>query len=1033
MAAASSSSTSSQLKNQEVFINFRGKDIRDGFLSFLFESLKQKGIDTFKDENLQKGAEITPALKRTIQESYISIVIFSENYADSPWCLDELVVINECRERSGQIVLPVFYRIDPTDVQELTGPFAKALARLLQDHSDSSRNFVGWCHALKTISNDLSGWVSNEIKNDRLLVERIVDCVWEILSHMPSSTSYEDKLVGIDWRAEEVKLLLDIKANDRRSVGIWGMAGIGKTTLAGEVFTQIMAKFDAHYFVSNVKEQIRKKTAIVVRDKIIRALLGDENLKLGTPCLDTWIVRRLRRKKVLIGFDDVDDPKELDDLVGDCCLYREGSRIIITSTDKQVLQSVCEEEHIYEAQKLMDHEALQLFSLHAFHQNDPKEGYVELSKEVITYAEGNPLGITVLGSSLYRKKIEDWESQLLKLKSIPNKKIQDVLRVSYDGLDRHDQDIFLDIACFFKGELKDEVENILESFGFFARSGIRNLVDKSLVTISSGVVDMHNLLQQMGKEIVNGEWKQPGGRSRLWMSADISHVFKTNTGTDKIECISLDMSEIGPIELDSTAFMEMHYLRFLKIYKCDSSERYILPTGLDFLPQLLRYLYWDHYPLKSLPLKFCPNNLVGLHLPHSQLKQLWAADDKPLGNLKVMDLKNSESLIRIPNSFEAPNLEKLYLSKCESLVEIPSSLENSSRLALIDLEGCESICSLPSFIQLENLEFLNLKHCSKLEECPEVPCNIRFLYLNRTAIKQLPLSIGHCSRLVTLSLWGTELENLPNCIGKLKSLVRLTLVKCSKLSCLPQSICQLKSLEEIEVTDCLKLNGLPDNLGDLKSLMKLAAAGSGIKILPSSINQLSKLEYLCCEGCKRLTTLPPLSGLNCLRNLFLSKCSILEIPESIGSLISLESLYLDGNDFKSIPASIKLLFKLNTLQLNDCKRLRNLPQLPCSRIFSASNCISLEFVSCPFLSLEDEDEDGEAYVEHDDFLKMDGQCLDFSNCIKLDENVRIEIMETLLSAYPEKEIMYSWDGSSTQHEISDEWMWISYFIRAGER
>ncbi|XP_037493762.1 disease resistance protein RUN1 [Jatropha curcas] len=155
-AASSPSSTSShqipsELNNYEVFINFRGIDVRDGFLSFLFESLKEKGIDTFKNENLQKGIEMTPALKQTIQESRISIVIFSKNYADSPWCLDELVVINECREKY------------PTD-EGVRGPFARALARLLKDHSDSSHNLGGWCHALKTISNDLSAFVSNEIK-----------------------------------------------------------------------------------------------------------------------------------------------------------------------------------------------------------------------------------------------------------------------------------------------------------------------------------------------------------------------------------------------------------------------------------------------------------------------------------------------------------------------------------------------------------------------------------------------------------------------------------------------------------------------------------------------------------------------------------------------------------------------------------------------------------------------------------------------------------------------------------------------------
>ncbi|KDP42291.1 hypothetical protein JCGZ_01615 [Jatropha curcas] len=382
-SSTSSQQTPSELNNYEVFINFRGKDIRDGFLSFLFESLKEKGIDTFKDENLQKGTEITPALKQTIQESY------------------------------------------PTDVQELRGPFARALARLLKDHSDSSHNLGGWCHALKTISNDLSAFVSNEIKNDQLLVQRIVNRVSEILSHMPSNASYHDKL---------------------------------------------------------------------------------------------------QRKKVLIVFDDVDDSHDLDLLAGNCSLYRKGSRIIITSTDRQVLRNVCHEEHIYRVEGLIDEEARQLLSLHAFHQNEAKEGYVELSEQVISYAQGNPLALKVLGSSLYGKEKEYWESQLLKLKSIPNKRIQDVLKISYDGLDRNEQSLFLDIACLFGEGYPDgdELEKIIECFGFLAKCGIWSLDDKSLITISGRQVKMHNLLKQMGKEIVNRGCKQAGkNNGKFWFLCEL--------------------------------------------------------------------------------------------------------------------------------------------------------------------------------------------------------------------------------------------------------------------------------------------------------------------------------------------------------------------------------------------------------------------------------------------------------------------------------------------------------------------------------
>ncbi|XP_058003897.1 disease resistance protein RPV1-like [Hevea brasiliensis] len=143
MASSSSSSSSinPQRKKYDAFISFRGADIRDGFLSHLYEALNRKQICTFKDENLDRGEETSPALLKTIENSMVSIVIFSENYAFSPWCLDELVKILECQETTGQIVLPVFYQVDPTDVQELTGRFGDALLQIKK--KKKRKNVVG--------------------------------------------------------------------------------------------------------------------------------------------------------------------------------------------------------------------------------------------------------------------------------------------------------------------------------------------------------------------------------------------------------------------------------------------------------------------------------------------------------------------------------------------------------------------------------------------------------------------------------------------------------------------------------------------------------------------------------------------------------------------------------------------------------------------------------------------------------------------------------------------------------------------------
>ncbi|XP_043817254.1 disease resistance protein RPP2B-like isoform X1 [Manihot esculenta] len=175
-------------------------------------------------------------------------------------------------------------------------------------------------------------------------------------------------------------------------------------------------------------------------------------------------------------------------------------------------------------------------------------------------------------------------------------------------------------------------------------------------------------------------------------------------------------------------------------------------------------------------------------------------------------------------------------------------------------------------------------------------------------------------------------------------------------------------------------------MGDLELLKKLYISGSGIKTLPSSINQLRRLEELRCARCEGLT-LPPLTGLSCVREIDLSDCGILEIPLSLWFLVSLEELDLGGNNFKATPASIKHLIELNWLGLKGCKRLKCLPELPsCLEELDASDCTSLESASTPFLFLEHHDEEEEKRLE-------------FRNCINLDKNVNDNVMEDVLKSH----------------------------------
>ncbi|KAG5054023.1 hypothetical protein JHK85_006533 [Glycine max] len=137
----------------DVFVSFRGEDIRQGFLGYLTEDFHQKQIHAFIDDKLEKGDEIWPSLVGAIQGSLISLTIFSENYSSSRWCLEELVKIIECRETYGQTVIPVFYHVNPTDVRHQKGSYEKALAEHEKKYNLTTAQ--NWRHALNKAA-DLS-------------------------------------------------------------------------------------------------------------------------------------------------------------------------------------------------------------------------------------------------------------------------------------------------------------------------------------------------------------------------------------------------------------------------------------------------------------------------------------------------------------------------------------------------------------------------------------------------------------------------------------------------------------------------------------------------------------------------------------------------------------------------------------------------------------------------------------------------------------------------------------------------------------
>ena len=270
-------------------------------------------------------------------------------------------------------------------------------------------------------------------RHESIVIQEIIGRIFSELYSKFSSVSEE--LVGMESCVE--KMLDSYLGKGLGSVcfvGICGMGGIGKTTLAQEIYKRISGNFEASSFIANVREETKNQGLVSLQKQLLSKILKKSEINIWNVFEGINIIRNtLCNKRVFIVLDDVDKEEQFGALAGKHDWFGPGSRIIVTSRDSHLLIR-CGVNDIYTAKGLSNDDALQLFSWRAFHKPYPEEDYVNLSNDFVNYANGLPLALKVLGSSLFAKRTNEWKSALDKLKEEPKRKILDILQISFDGL-----------------------------------------------------------------------------------------------------------------------------------------------------------------------------------------------------------------------------------------------------------------------------------------------------------------------------------------------------------------------------------------------------------------------------------------------------------------------------------------------------------------------------------------------------------------------------------------------------------------------
>ncbi|CAN1811626.1 Disease resistance protein L6 [Linum perenne] len=896
-SSAPSSSNTPVSVEYEVFLSFRGPDVRTNFADFLHKYLVHTKIRTFLDnEDLRKGEKMAPSLVKAIKESKVYIPILSPDYASSKWCLQELSqMVKCCKQGNGHIILPIFYMMAPRDVRHQEGSYKKAFRQHMKKFDAETIN--EWKEALKEVG-EMKGWSVKESDGQGAVIDQVFSKVWSHLTR--DYMLVTDDLIGIDLHVENMKGLLQLpKYETVKVIGIHGMGGIGKTTVAKALYNEVCAQFERFCFLEDVRETLVKPDGVVTLQKrIISSILRvDVDIKDANEGINV-IRNRICKLKVFVVLDDADDRFKFDEILGkleDFCL---GSRFIITTRDKRVDKKnvfwihdhtrdlgrtiVCEEDFRcpWKRSRIWSNED---------------------ALDMLTYEQGTDR-VEVLKVDIEDDNFKLTERQFEKLSGLR----------------------YLNVN---KGEFTGNFERIIPNLRWLELYGWRWLPDdmnlKKLVIL------------RMSYTALFDDWKG-------WNSIKVAQKLKSislvccrslRRPPNLSQCQNLEIIHFsgckrmrGELSIDSLKNLKELYLGWspitaitgdigmlqkLQVFNMINLDLRELPAGMCRLSslELLRIISNDS-ELKQVPA--LPASLKWLHLSSPCIPNLL-----DLKNLQVLDF--AECCPEIPGEiWKLSKLKTLRLYACAYITHL-DGLEHFILLKTLSV-SCDKLEKLPSLMNLTKLDTLEITHCHLISEIHGLG-NLRES-LSCLTIKNCP-SLAYTEGLGLLKLSATMEQLLPSLsnLGKLRKLIlgldqnddgnilsreqfldfsalcNLNILYISSAERLTE-VCgfeRLELLESLDISHCSEIRKLP-NLSGLKKLKKLDILGCMQLSEVMGLENLESLQELRICNCTSIKKLPDLSCLKQLQSLDTSGCTQLTEVTGIEKLKKLK--WLNRQEFK---------------------------------------------------------------------------------------------------------------------------------------